>query len=720
MAQYRVTAPDGRVLMVTGPAGATNAQVQAIAAKNYKPRPMIDGKPYTGNALDALGREFVKGATFNTSDEIGAGVGSVAPWAEGPGARKGDYAHNVAMERRIANVEQHEHPIASTIGNIGGVIAGTVSGARLLKAVPLVGALMAGGGRGAAVARAAAGAGIAGAASGAGEGDSPKSRLKGAEIGGATGMVVGGALGTAGVVGGPVVAKYWNALRGTNTVQQALGQIAGVLKRAGYDVDSATGKAALQRELTRYAGRPVTLADMGTAPRNRAVVAMHTPGPAQAPAATQIAERVAGQGQRLTADIKANVAPRTDIYKMADDLAEQRAGSLASKQTALDTPNDLTAQPTPEQVRLYMDRPDVQTALSEGGELPAVMGKSSPVIPEDPVLQKLAELPLAAKAVKNARQLANATRDRLTATGAPTDHLPLFPEGDSPLDMRALDAVKRSLDDEVNAAFASTKSGVRAKAPELRDLRNEFRDRMRAVGESSPGAGDGPYAKYLDIQSGTRSMEDAIKEGFRFSSKAPEEIAAEQASATPAEQELYRAGAARKLVDKVNQTADSGYPADKILNSPEARSQLAATGVNSDSVARLTEGVQMERNLNLLPRAAATGASKAMALAGEASDAGGATKLPIYAHSLPAIGAHALNFVTGAVNLGRNAAINNEVLPRLTASDPVAIQKTIDDLVANGQAEAAKEVRRAAIAQAVAGATGNIIGSNSAIPERGY
>lgn len=140
MAQYQVQAPDGHMVTIEGPDGATQAQVIAQAQSLYKPGAQqaqnpngaIAGEPDlggAGNAALAAGIHFVHQLPF---------VGDAAITA---GRQINDVTNGRGFDWQKANQEAHEtissaqqqHPIASTVGGIAGGIDAGVAGGELLK-----------------------------------------------------------------------------------------------------------------------------------------------------------------------------------------------------------------------------------------------------------------------------------------------------------------------------------------------------------------------------------------------------------------------------------------------------------------------------------------------------------------------------------------------------------------------------------------------------------
>lgn len=749
MAVYRVKAPDGHVVEIKGPEGAADAEVMAQAAKLYKPK---TGREGLLAKIDAHVGGLAKGALGNFDDEITAGINTVLPvdalagndvragWQSPKladivrgekGGFQGAYEHNLRQARKVDKVDAELHPGARGTGEVGGAILSVLGVGKALKAAaPVVSAAVpaaegvlariaasrAGQVAAKPVARAAASGAGYGYVSGFGAGDTLENRKQSGAIGAITGAALGAGLHTVATAAAPVVKRYVDAFMGNGATQEALRQIRNALAKEGYDVSSPAGVKALKTELDRYTDKPVALADLGPNLRNRAAVGLRSPSAAQGPALDAINARTAGQAARLRKDITDTVAPRTDVHALDDALVEQRAtAALPLKQKALYDANPTAGAPTTgSEVPIVVGGRQLNKNLAVTGQ----EGARVPVVPDDEVLQQLARLPMAQRALDNARAITAAERDRLNVTGGDISHLPDFPEKGAPLDMRALDYLKRTLDDEVRGAYQSTDSGVRAQAPQLQALRDEIRDRMRTQG-------GGEYGQYLDQYAGTSELRDALEAGRGagattgsrnsvpgFDQMDPEVIAREQAKRSEAGQEFYRVGAARRLTDIVNKATDPQYPSARILNSPEARAQLEATGVAPEAQARLQEAVGQENTLNLLPRTTRGIGAQVSGAAAADADAGLATTVPYNFVSPRNWLAIAAQKAFGKVNLARNAKVNEAALPRLIETNPQAIQNTINDLVASGDYAAARRLAT----QAKMSFTAKLVGSAAGSP----
>lgn len=705
--------------------------------------------------LDSLIRGGARAVTGNFADEIAAGMDAVVPldrltgqpvksvWdAEGNGfwdRLKNAYNHNVNMQRQIDEADDTQHPVLSGTGKVGGTVLQTLLGGRLVGAVaPRLAAGIQAAGKVAPLRTAAAvGAGsgaVQGAIAGAGEGESVDQRVKNAQMGGTFGGMTGAVLAPVATSLAPAIARYGKVLFGRAPEQEATAQLIQALKRDGYDVTSPAGVKALKDELSSYLGKPVSLADIGSATRARAGVGLRAPSAAQSQAIDMVTQRQAGQGARLASDIRGTVAPRTDVHALDDALVQAREdAAIPLRDKALFTEGPGYGDPSLPTQPLALPTGSVQPEAADAG-LRRMLGQSVPEptptyvpapkpaggdivvtrqsrIPEDPQLQQLARLPFAQRALNAAKGLAQEEVNLRSVLGQDISHLPDVTSPGASLDMRTFDYLKRFLDKEVSnlGRGASTDTFKAAEYGQVKALRDALRGRMRDIVPE--------YGDYLDAYRGSSEMIDALAEGRKFRQLDPELIASGQADRSQAAQELYRVGAARDLLDTVNATRDGANPASRILNSNEARDQLAATGVSPEDAARLNRSVNIERQLNLLPAELSGSQTAARQAAAQDADAGVHAALPFNPGSpFGWLGAGARTILNHA-STARNAAVNEALLPRLLETDPAAIAKNITDLEAAGKYLEAAQLRRALRAYTATGALGGMIGTASANPD---
>lgn len=763
--KYRIQIGD-EIIEFEGPDDLTDAQIQKLGdthLKEAKPGQEFPPSVYVGDVIDPslapeqakaqpevseLGsfvRSAPRDALFNFDDEIAAYANAGIPGlaeldnAFGIGGEQqgpldgGDFWERVKNNQRqlqeLYEADEAQNPKTTAVSRIGGVLA-TLPKAAVTAAARLPQAVRAGMAARPILTTATLG-GAAGAASGAGAGEEG-TRGQSAALAGMTGFGLGPASYAAGELA-PVIANYARIFFGKGSDREAIGQIVKALKRDGYDVTSPTGIQKVKAALQEFTGKPVSLADIGGAMRARAGVGLRTPSDAQQPAIDAIRQRQAGQGQRLAADIRANVAPRTDVHALDDDLVAQRASDAQRLRELALYEEAPTPQLPPIQTIEEAPNAGLRRAIGMEDNLPAVVEPPVPVPPGgrqsrviDPLnpnytpeqhqaaveLQNLARLPDAQRALTAALERAEAERTRLAALGQDTSHLPDLTRG-SDLDVRTFDWLKRYLDDEVNALYRRGQGSTfsAGEVAQVRALRDDIRDRLRvAVPE---------YGDYLDQYAGSSEMIDALREGQDFTKLSPEQITGLQSRRSQAGQELYRVGAARNLLDTIMETKDTGNAASRILNSPESRNQLLATGVDPANAAALNRSVSQERTLNLLPQELAGAQTAQRAMSQADANAGIEMTLPFNPGSPLGWLGMAGRFVRDRASLARNEAVNAELMPRVTTTDPAALENVLRELEARGDIINAARVRRQIQAQRNALLGGNVIGAPVSLQPQG-
>lgn len=721
------------IIKFEGPDGLTDDQIEQLADQQLRtakpgqrfphshfvpPDPEIQvHAPNESSVVGSFIRNLPHDATFGWGDELAAASNAAIPFmgvfenntGVSGGNQRGPESGGTFWDRFQNNMNDYEaqqraddalHPVASSTGRVLGLLgsiprAGAAVAARLpqaalsaMEASPILTAMGLGG--------------ATGAVSGAGEGRG--NRAQSAALGGMTGTVLGAA-----VAGGmellPVIARYGKIFLNKASHTEAVQQIVKALQRDGFDVTSPSGVTKLKSALQEYIGKPVSLADIGGATRSRAGVGLRAPSDVQQQGIDQVYNRSAGQTQRLANDIRSTVAPRTDVHALDDALVAQRAQEAEALR----------------EKALFESAPDPAAALEDGVERtvardvvptrenPVVAGGRQSRIVLDPQLQQLARLPLSQRALKGALDQVNAERDLLAVQGKDISHLPDLHAG-SDLDMRAFDYLKRYLDDEVNSLYkrGESRSFTAGEAQQVKALRDTIRERLRTEVPE--------YADYLDAYKGSSEMIDALREGGEYGNLAPEEIISQQAGRSEAGRELYRVGAARNLLDVLRSSKDTANPASRILNSDESRAQLAATGVSPADMARLNRSVAQERVLNLLPRELSGSDTAKRLAAQEDADAGAHVPLPFNPGSPYGWAGALIRGVLNRTSVNRNAAINNELLPRLLETNPQAIEGIISELELQGKLDQARILRQALRARQTSAVGGTLIGGPVALP----
>lgn len=701
--------------------------------------PTAPDRSSTLSGVDAAVRGLTKGALGNWDDELTSAINTVIPLdritnpdiksvftAPGNGIiekLKNAYANNQQVEHNIQKADEEQNPVIHGVSDIAGTALGALLGGKLLaKAAPgVIGGIekmaLSAPLRTAAV-TGATGGGAYGGVAGAGEAEGD--RVQGFKTGAGVGTLTGAVLGPAIAKIAPAIARYAKVLFGRGVTQEALQQLTEKLRQDGYDVTSDVGTAALEQELGRYAGKPVSLADIGTATRSRTGVGLRSPSAVQDQSVDQLVQRSAGQGKRLAQDIYTNVAPRSDVHALEDKLVQQREAeaiplrdralyeeAVPQVSTQFQPPTMLPQAPDAGVLRtLGKDVPDVLRATAP--QVTESVGRKARVI-EDPQLQQLARLPLAQRGLTKALEQAEAERSLAAVTGAPMDHLPDQTRG-SNLDVRTLDYLKRFLDKQVSALYrGSTDTFSAAEAANVKQLRDALRERMKQVVPH--------YEDYLESYKGSSNLIDALEQGRKFDALDPEVLASEQAGRTKGEQEFFKVGTARNLLDIIRGTKDNRNPAARLLDSDEVRDQLEAV-IGKDATATLMRSVTNERELNKLLGELSGSQTAQRAAAAADADAGVQTALPFNPSSPISWAGWVARLGLHRASTARNAKVNEALLPRVLETNPDIIKRVIiPELQRQGKTAAVKTLRKQTQGRVTSRAVGGLIGGPLAPPK---
>lgn len=486
---------------------------------------------------------YLQGASFGFADEIGAAKDSVLG--------SGTYGINL-RDRGLARAQyERENPGTALSAELGG--AATTSlipglGAyRAATAPALVSRL---GPQAARYFGSAAGGATAGAVTGAGT--APEGgRMQGAVTGGVTGAVLGPA----------ATGAFQLAGKGGQIVRDVTADIP-VVKRAGQAAALATGNTidytrraqekllqAMQRDQLSpedialasrsMAGKPETLVDRG-GPNvvGLADVAAKYPGEARRMAGDLIEERMAGQGERLTADLSQAFRVQGDPFRVAQALDGQRAAAA---------------------------RPLYEKAYQQGAVI------------ADPAVSQYMALPAFQRAYGVARRLA-------TYDGV---ELPKDPRKLSEFSLQTLDYVKRGLDDVLYTGKVKGSIG-NTERNKILDAQKGFLERLDAQVPA--------YAQARAAWAGPTAMKEALEEGQKVTAMTSREVVDAMRNFSPAQVEQFKIGALASIRDRMAQASDGRDLIKQIYGSPDKREILSAL-VGPEEFARLEQQFLRERTM---------------------------------------------------------------------------------------------------------------------------
>lgn len=529
--------------------GYTPTRFEAAVASAKK----VGGPPVEAG----FGRSLLQGLTFNTADEIEAGMRALM--SKGMSAfdaqqtlgglvtgQQPQSQYEKELSRVRAGIKQYEeqYPGRAFTGELmGGLLptaaalmaapftggatapAAVAGAARTAAALPTLGSMtLRGMGYGAA-SGAAAGAG--GATGGL------ESRGMGALIGGGFGTVLGGAapavtstIGT----GGRKILEATGITQPVDAATKARELIAKKLAQEGISPEElAARQAAVVRTL---GGRDETLADIGgESMRRLARGSMAIPNAAQTDVRQMLTERAIGAGPRITKDITDLTAiGARDINEVADEIIKNRsllASPLYDQAYAAGQINSFAID------NLLKKSKDIQYAISEARRLPEYAD-----LPDNSML-------MLDKAYKYVGGLANSAKI----------------------------------------------SGKSSQADDLNNLRMSLRN---AITDEVP-----VYGKALDTFSSESLLKDALELGAKnFLRKTPAEINREiKKFPGDAEQQMYRLGAVQSVRDEIYGMRETGNIADKFLNSREMRDRMRTVFNSQGEYETFIKNLERERQM---------------------------------------------------------------------------------------------------------------------------
>jgi len=527
-----------RARAATEPKAATQ-QPEAAASESLSPQ--------DGGYLNGITQQLRQGASLGFADEVGAaGAGTGGAIV---GALRGQNpidAFSKSYDRRLGEIRGGEdqfhsdHPVASTVAQIGGGLATLGGVGKVVSAAPSIGSAI---GRGAAT---GAGYGaVGGFANGRG---GVGNRLGSTAIGAASGAILGAAIPAAGYVVGKGVQAARNMVGLQDPEKQAAMLVAKALERDGVHGPIETGAS--------LTGKPVALADLGGQNVRRLADQTNVQG---GPGAEKISrfldQRQAEQAGRIVGDIKTNLSPSTDTYGLSDSLAAQartKAAPLYDKAYGVGkaVPDEVWS----ENIGSLMGRPSMKQALGRAYRIAAEEGRDPKTLGFD----------------------FNDAGDVIFKDKVPT--------------MQTLDYVKRGLDDvlegmrnPVTGKLVLDESGRAINA-----TRSAFREELKTLNPD--------YADALQAYAGPTQQRNAVALGRDFMKLDPEQISAQVGRMSADEQQAFKVGAARALQDKIEKVKGLGDATKHIFNDTRIKGQIK-TAFGDEGYAAFERAMGAERTM---------------------------------------------------------------------------------------------------------------------------
>lgn len=652
MPDFIVTAPDGSEHVVTAPDGATPEQVMAFAQQSFAqpqaPVPQSAPQPAPG-LLQGIAQSVGRGASFGLSDRAGALVSSLLGSTQNTelGDFGGTYSENLKSIQDARDKFADKYPVTDFAANL---VGGVASGGPLLKgaaAVPqLAGALRTFNAM-PRWAQFATGGAAAGGLSGAGnarEGDV----LEGAAIGGATGAVLGSTL--------PPVLKY-----GWKTADALFGTPVRAVVNA-LRTPEEQGTRLLARALARDEVTPdmlrQTLNDMGpnavvadAAGRNTlglGDLAMTRPGLAQNQGTKFLEQRAQGAGGRVNSALQnALGVTSTNVDDMTQAL-HQNMRNVAALHGYDDILNSGTVELTPQLEKLMT-----------GNTMKAAMGQARSILTDDIALGRAdSALQKYFKMSDDGELFAPFGGFRGDIAERPT--------------LRAWDYVKRGLDAVINDGTDAITGKLSSQAERAAALKRSL---LQHIDSANPD-----YAAVRAAYADEKAGEAALNLGRAFMRDDAEVTARRLADMTPAEQQYFKAGAARKVQDMIGSRPDTGMSYADFLKRPTYVEKLkAAFGDDVVGFDAFMKQLRVEKTMGETHAALGKGTQTAARIAA-AQDAG----MPITTAEIPTSKMEALR--AGLRYLTRpNEETSSQLSSLLLSPDPAARDRVVQALLSLDQ-----------------------------------
>ena len=195
---------------------------------------------------------------------------------------------------------------------------------------------------------------------------------------------------------------------------------------------------------------------------------------------------------------------------------------------------------------------------------------------DDPRILEILQSPAFKQALGKAKDLNDMQRNRAKLEGVNDLSQFDFPDlidGGLP-SLRELDKIKRSLGRVADAEFRK-ESGDKAIGDEINKTKNSFVKVLDEITEDADGIS--PYQQARRAYQGDAEILDALKDGVKdYGNTSPENVRRLISDYSPSEAEIYKIGAARSIMDKVNKGKDGSNAAGKVVDAKTDRRRLRA------------------------------------------------------------------------------------------------------------------------------------------------
>lgn len=554
------------------------------------------------------------------------GIGAYSGEDEGKGIieRIGDaYARGRDKSRGLTEEAREQHPVASTVGAIGG---GLAMSPRLVAR--LAGTTAAGAGTAARIGAGVREGAVMGGAYGAGSGEGLEDSVKDAVAGAATGAVIGGAI--------PAIS---GAVRGaTRPIRNAITARTDPEGYAARKVQERLGASGMsaQQAANRMQAQPGTnLADVaGPSTRGLLRTATNIPGPAQDNVAKQLTLRQMGQGSRIKDSLGRTFADPDSYLTTKDALARQASEA---------------AEP------LYRQAYQMPVHYSEP-------------------LEAILKTPAGRRALSKASELAGNEQYPFQQIFARELDDGSFSVQRVP-DMRGWDYIKRAMDDMIDAQTDSMTRKMTNEGRILTGLKNRL---LQHLDTANPY-----YAQARQAYAGPKAIDEAVELGRTAKTMSPDALRRATSTMTPAQKQAARIGAAEEIRAAVDA---AGFTHNAVLKVMSNRQQMQNLRTLFDDDAAFNQFTRelMSEARKRSTYDAVKGNSTTVRQAMDAAEAGGLAETAGLAVTAATSGPFTatMQWIGNSLRRlgGLTPEVANQIARRLTSSNPQNAMGIIQEL----------------------------------------
>lgn len=562
-------------------AGDIQAAIEKeILPKLAAPAPQAAPEPEAPGMAQGLTQAFGRGASFGLSDRLAAAASDFLGRFQDAGEfgnYGGTYSDNLKSIQADRDKFAEQHPVADFVANAAGGVASSVPAVKALAAAPqLQGAVKAFNAMSRPAQYATAG-GAFGAFSGAG--NAPEDEmLRGAGIGGAAGAVLGTALPYA-IKGGAKVADVLvgaparaivNAFR--TPEDQGLRRLALALSRDNVTAD------ALGQKLQELGPNAVVADAAGKNTLGLADLAVTRPGIAKDAGMQMLDDRAKGAGARVVGALKNALGVDSTNF---DALTQQLHGNMRDVAERMGYDNILNSGGVELSPRLekMMQAPIMKDALASARTITKNdigLGRADSTVEQFFKELPSGEVVLEPQLIDGRMVLKPAASPTLwTPKGVLQEPTETVGDVATRPTLRVWDYVKRGLDsivrDETDPITGKMTSRGETAAAYRRNLLQHLDDQNPA------------YAEVRGAYADEKSGENALNLGRSFMRDDSEVTARRLADMTPAEQQYFKAGAARAVQDMIGNRPDTGMAYADFLKRPNYMQKLSAAFGNDQA-----------------------------------------------------------------------------------------------------------------------------------------